>query len=181
MRVSRIAGRARYTVDQKGVTVDGLWNSFAAPFDSETTFWHPSYGMYDIVRKGADGRPVELVLYGAAGGRYPMKVEVRDDARKILRLWRGPSLNPPRGAQFNLFYRLRAPGVFLGLIYELRVGTDSSSPVVEIKYREDWHRLFLSRRPSFTYGPEREIKWIFGKFPISGHLSKVEKLDPADV
>lgn len=148
MRVSRIAGRARFTVSQKGATVDDVWSTFTAPFDSKTSFWHPSYGMYDVVRNGADGRSVELELYGSAGGRYPMKVEVRDDTQKILRLWKGPSLNPPTGALFNLFYRLSAPGVFLGLIYDFRVGIESSSPVVEIKYREDWQRLFLSRRPS---------------------------------
>lgn len=181
MDLSQIAGKAKFTVTQSGATVEDVWKVLTAPFDEKFRSWHPSYGHFEPVRSGADGRPYEFEVCGMAGGRYPVKVEIRDDTRKVLRVWKGPSLNPPKGTLWHLLYRLTSPGIPLGQIYHFTVGLQDPLPVIDIRYREDWQRQFLSRPTSFVNGPKREIEWIFGKFALSGRLSKVEQVDAATV
>lgn len=171
MRTIQLAAQARYVVTQTNVTIDDVWGCLIAPLETRYKSWHPSYGDFEPVAKGPDGRIREFELRGTSGGRYPLKIEKVDSVNRFLRLWRGPSKNPPPGFKDR----------FIGLIYRFEVLMGMDLPIVDIGYREDWfmNRGLFARRPSFEHGPQQEIRWIFGKFPIGGRIDCLRECEPS--
>ncbi|MEM7479706.1 MAG: hypothetical protein AAF481_00915 [Acidobacteriota bacterium] len=170
--VVAVEGEGRFLLKGGPEQADKAWTILTAPFLKRYTSWHPSYSDFEPVSLDPDGKAIEFETRGTSGGRYPWRIEEWSDSRKLLRLWRGPSKNPPRNID------LLIGAIFLGLNLEFRVFPGAGSPFIEITYKERWRgQPWRSRRTWFKNGPIREIRWIFNKFPMDGRVDYVRELD----
>ncbi|HWM91248.1 MAG TPA: hypothetical protein VN493_10810 [Thermoanaerobaculia bacterium] len=166
--IVRIEAEARYVVAGHQATVEEAWSVLTAPFLERHKSWHPSYSDFEPVSIGKDGRPKELEVRGSSGGRYPWRIEEWNDTERILRLWIGPSKNPPEGYKET----------FLGLTLAFHVIAGVNSVLIEILYKERWTKKpWLTEKECFENGPEREINWIFKRFPLRGKIEYIRELD----
>jgi hypothetical protein len=164
----RVEAEARYIIVDERVTSEDVWATLTRPFRERYKSWHPSYGDFEPVTSGYNGKAKEFEVRGSSGGRYPWKIEEWNDSARILRLWRGPSKNPPDGYE----------EIFLGLDLEFHVVAGLGTTLIDILYRERWSRQpWPTKEETFKNGPEREINWIFSHFPLKGRIDYVRALD----
>lgn len=166
--IFRIEAEARYVIPSSRATLEETWMALTAPFLERDRSWHPSYSDFKPVSIGKDGRPEEFEVLGSSGGKYPWRIEEWNDAKRILRLWIGPSKVPPEGTKKT----------FLGLTLDFHVVAGVDTVLIEIVYKERSTEMFWrTKEESFENGPEREIKWIFRRFPLRGEIEYIRELD----
>ena len=170
----QFSAKAKYTLINNDYSIEDLWNELTKPFLIRNYSWHPSYGDYKptTVHPGI-GQEFETI--GSAGGRYPWRIDHWSNQDKVLKLWRGPSINPPKGYK----------EIFSGLTWVFKVKRENGSVSIDIYYEERWSKKpWLTKAKCFKNGPLREIQWIFDRFSLLGTIDYILKcenlLDPVE-
>ena len=168
----RIEAIARYIVEDSKVNSDDVWEVLTRPLKERYVSWHPSYGDLIPTVSDSEGKPIEFEVVGSAGGRYTWRIVKCNDSAKVLKLWKGPSKNPPG----------KGKNSFLGLNYEFHVRSGIEAPIIDIIYQERWsNNPWPTEDIWFKNGPYREVHWIFSKFPIKGKVDYVHVRDRSAV
>lgn len=164
----RIEAAARYIVEDSDVAPEDVWKVLTRPFKERHKSWHPSYGDFKPVAYDTEGRPREFEVVGTAGGRYPWRIDEWNHSDKVLKVWIGPSKNPPDNKKNS----------FLGLDLEFEIQPGAGTTLVDVLYRERWSKMpWPTEELCFENGPHREVHWIFRRFPFRGRIDYVRVLD----
>jgi len=160
---TKIGAEARYILFNSD-NGEEVWNYLKKPFYERHNSWHPSYSDFIPTAYNDNHEPIEFEVWGSAGGKYPWKLIELNSTKKYLRLWKGPSKNPPNNIKNE----------FLGvdMTFEIKKGHQNS--FIDIFYEERWTKMpWNDINTWFKNGPYREINWIFKSFLYEGRIDYI--------